>query len=179
MNLFVRMILAKLRSDRLPRVSVWDTIRTPFRVFPNDLDIYMHMNNGRYLTILDIGRMDLMVRSGMLTDLNKKGWYPVVAGLMMTYRKSLKLGQKFDVYTKLIGFDDRWGYLEQTVCVGHTIYAQAVIRARFLKRAGGSVNHDELEALIGDDMYARDVPEWITEWTVNSKVPAEFNEVAV
>lgn len=170
MNLYLRMLLQKIRSDRRPRMSVWDVGHTTLRVLPNDLDIYMHMNNGRYLTVMDIGRMDLMVRSGFWKVLNSKGWYPVVAGLTISYRKSLLLGQKYDLYTELIGFDDRWGYIEQTVAVNKVIYAQAIIRTRFLKRSGGSVNHDEIESLLGPQMYARPVAEWITEWTEKSKV---------
>src|SRR6185503_3961101 len=29
------------------------------RVWPNDLDLNIHVNNGRYLTLMDLGRMDL------------------------------------------------------------------------------------------------------------------------
>ena len=32
------------------------------RVLPNDLDLLWHMNNGRYLSLMDQGRVDLMVR---------------------------------------------------------------------------------------------------------------------
>ena len=32
------------------------------RVWPNDLDTNAHMNNGRYLTLMDLGRFDLMTQ---------------------------------------------------------------------------------------------------------------------
>ena len=35
------------------------------RVWFNDLDINFHMNNGRYMTICDLTRVDLFVRSGL------------------------------------------------------------------------------------------------------------------
>ncbi len=35
------------------------------RVLPNDLDPSLHMNNGRYLAIMDLGRIDLLIRSGI------------------------------------------------------------------------------------------------------------------
>ena len=34
------------------------------RVCPGDLDTSLHMNNGRYWTLMDLGRTDLMLRSG-------------------------------------------------------------------------------------------------------------------
>jgi acyl-CoA thioesterase FadM len=34
-----------------------------FRVWPGDLDFNLHMNNGRYLTLMGLGRLDLMARA--------------------------------------------------------------------------------------------------------------------
>lgn len=170
MNLFLRMLLLRLRWLRAPRLDVWDTARTRFRVIPTDLDILMHMNNGRYLTLMDLGRMDLMVRSGMWKQLTARGWFPVAAGQTITYRKSLKLGHKFDLYTRLLGFDEKWTYVEQTFCVGKTVYAHAVVRSRFLKKSGGSVENGELLSLLGEDPSTPDLPEWLHEWTDATRI---------
>ena len=42
-----------------------DVRASPFRVWPHDLDTSLHMNNGRYWTLMDLGRADLMIRSGL------------------------------------------------------------------------------------------------------------------
>ncbi|WP_281064548.1 thioesterase family protein [Arthrobacter sp. CAN_C5] len=140
---------------------------------PNDLDLLGHMNNGRYLSILDIGRIDLLVRSGFWRKMTTAGWYPVVAAQTITYRKSLRLGQQFDVFTRIIGLHDRWVFIEQTFRRGDAIYAQAVIRTRFLKEGGGTVSLEELNTLAGcppDDLL---LPEWVERWTTDSRVLAE------
>lgn len=155
-------------------VDIWDTAITPFRVAPTDLDVLGHMNNGKYLSLLDLGRLDLMLRSGLWKKLSARGWYPVVAGQTITYRKSLQPGQKFDLYTRVLGFDDRWGYLEQTFVSGDTVYAQAVIRSRFLKKTGGSVEHDELETLVGGFPTELTVPQWALDWAAATRIPATY-----
>lgn len=170
MNLLLRLLALRIQSSRRSRLSLWDTAVTPFRVAPSDLDILFHMNNGKYLSILDLARMDLMIRSGFWDVLSERGWYPVVAGQTISYRRSLKLGQKFDVHTRVIGFDDKWGFLEQTFTSGDTVYARAIIRTRFLKKSGGSVEHDELEAAAGGFPSDRQVPEWILAWSDASKI---------
>jgi acyl-CoA thioesterase FadM len=38
---------------------------TTVRVYPNDLDIFLHVNNDVYLTYADLGRTDLMLRSNI------------------------------------------------------------------------------------------------------------------
>ena len=173
MNLYVRLLLLVLRSRRRPRLSLWDTARTPFRVAPTDLDLLRHMTNGKYLTIMDLGRIDLMLRSGFWKKIKERGWYPVVAGQTITYRKSLRPGQRFDLYTRVVGFDDRWVYMQQRFCVGETVYAQAYVRARFLKRSGGSVEHEELLALAGDVPEDLEPPEWLVRWTASSRFAPE------
>ena len=102
MNLFFRLLVLMVRVRFRRRLSIWDTARTPFRVNPLDLDVLMHMNNGRYLSILDLGRMDLMLRSGFWKVTEERGWYPVVAGQGITYRKSLRLWEKFEVRTRVM-----------------------------------------------------------------------------
>lgn len=170
MNLWFRMLMLWLRNRNAPPVEVWDTVTTPFRVAPTDLDVLLHMNNGKYLTIMDLGRLDLMQRAGLWGELNRRGWYPVVAGQTITYRRSLKLGQRFDLQTRVVGTDDRWIFLEQTFVVGDVVHARAVVRARFLKRTGGSVEHDELEELVGGFPDHLELPQWMADWTQSTGI---------
>lgn len=170
MNLYFRLLLLWLRSHHRGPLDLWDTAVTPFLVLPTDLDPLGHMTNGRYLTIMDVGRLDLMLRSGFWSKMKEQGWYPVVAGQTITYRKSLRPGQRFELRTRVIGFDDRWGYIEQNFCVGTTVYAQAFVRTRFLKKTGGSVEHDELEKLAGGFPPSLEIPEWLRQWTAASRI---------
>ncbi|MFI8632327.1 acyl-CoA thioesterase [Microbacterium sp. NPDC077663] len=167
-NLYFRLVLLRLGLRRRGRLSLWDTARTPFRVALTDLDVLRHMNNGKYLSILDLGRMDLMLRAGFWETITGRGWYPVVAGQSVTYRKSLTLGQRFTLETRVLGFDDRWVYMEQRFVGGDVLYADAIVRARFLKRGGGSVGHDELEAAVGGFPPDRRVPSWVLDWNAAS-----------
>lgn len=171
MNLYLRMLWLWLRSRNAPHVGIWDEVTTPFVVLPTDLDALLHMNNGRYLTLMDLGRLELMRRSGLWAELSRRGWYPVVAGQTITYRRSLKLGQRFWLTTRVLGFDERWGYLEQTFRVGDEVYARAHVRSRFLKRSGGSVENGELAELVGGFPEHLEVPRWLEEWTAATGFP--------
>ncbi len=107
------MLLLSLRSRRGRRLGPWDVCRTRFRVKFSDLDVLRHMNNGRYLSIMDLGRLDLMYRSGMWNELGRLAWYPVVVAQNITYRKSLTFGQAFVVETRIVGHDAKSFFLEQ------------------------------------------------------------------
>ena len=50
MNLILRMLAVLLASYFKPRLPVEKPVNSlSLRVLPNDLDINLHMNNGRYL----------------------------------------------------------------------------------------------------------------------------------
>jgi len=170
-NLYFRMLWLSIRSRRWPRLGFFDVGRVTFRVTLGDLDVLRHMNNGRYLTLMDLGRLDLMRRSGMWDALNARGWYPVIVAETITFRRSLELGQQFSLESRLRGVDAKAVYLEQRFVVDGQIYAQAEIRARFLKKTGGTVSISELAELVGglpDDLA---VPQWITDWSEATALP--------
>ncbi|MBM7416869.1 MULTISPECIES: thioesterase family protein [Nocardiaceae] len=149
MSLRLLRQMAPWRTGRGP-VRV-DPTRTWFRVAPSDLDVLMHMNNGRYLSVLDAGRVDMFVRGGLWRALRGRGWHPVVASQTITYVRSLTLGTKFSVSTRFLGVDAKNAYLEQIFDVDGRVHATAIVALRFLDDAGSSVPTDDIVALFDGD----------------------------
>jgi acyl-CoA thioesterase FadM len=164
MNLFLRLIWVILTWRSRERVGMLEASRVSFRVMPHDLDLLGHVNNGRFLSILDLGRVDAMLRSGLVAKLRERRWYPVVAAATIQFRKSLTLFQKFDVETQVLGWDGKAFFIGQRFLRGDKTVAQAVIRARFLKTSGGTVDPAEIVALAGHDAPSPALPEWVTRW---------------
>jgi acyl-CoA thioesterase FadM len=171
-NLLWRTILHFLFSDRRPVSSPFDVVTSRFRVLPTDLDVYGHMNNGRYLSISDIGRFDLLRRGGLWKQLRRRRWYPVVASSTISYRRSLQPWQRFTVESRFLGYDERNVYLEQRFVVAGEVYARAYFRGRFLKRGGGHVTIPELIELIGDIPGGIAVPPWLLQWGSDVALPS-------
>jgi acyl-CoA thioesterase FadM len=166
------LFLARRRLRREGPLDPNTVTRLRLRVLPTDIDVLRHLNNGRYLSLFDLGRWDLLTRSGLVAAMTKKGWYAVVAAETITFRRSLELWQRFDLETRLIGHDDRAVYLEHRALVGEEIYARAIIRARILRRTGGTVPHDELFAAVGRPEGLPDIEPWVHEWAAGSALPS-------
>lgn len=164
---------SRRRLRREGQIDAYSVARLPLRVLPTDLDLLRHVNNGVYFSLFDLGRFDLLIRSGIWDTFTERGWYPVVASETITFRKSLELGQKFIVETRILGLDEKSVYLEHRAVVKGEVYTQAFIRARFLKRSGGTVSVAELLAALGGD-HDRDlaVPEWLQRWGAESALPS-------
>ncbi|OYZ13529.1 MAG: hypothetical protein B7Y39_17400 [Bdellovibrio sp. 28-41-41] len=167
MNLFIRLILVSILSRFRSKVSVLGPCMTPFRCSPSDLDVLRHMNNGTYLSIMDLARVDLMIRAGLWADLNKNGMYPVVVAESIRFRKSLKLFERFCIETTVLGWDEKAFILQQRFLRGADVIAEAIVRARFLRKAGGSVPPTEILSLGKIDITSPPLPPAIAAWNQN------------
>lgn len=90
MNLIFRLIRVLLASFWRAPLALFDESVVRFRVWPNDLDFNLHMSNGRYLSLMDLGRFDLMACQGLARLMLRNRWQPVVAAQTMVYRRALK-----------------------------------------------------------------------------------------
>lgn len=164
-------------APREPKLAMHEVSTSRFRVWPTDLDILRHMNNGKYLSIMDVARFDLIQRTGVLTVFTREGWYPVVVGQTISYRKSLNPWMAFAVESRIIGFDEQAVYIEQRFvrpdASGESeVYARAVVRGRILKRSGGVVRMEELIEKTGADEAMFEVPEEILAWGRATRMPS-------
>lgn len=133
MNLWMRLlrylILARWRPALvLPAgVSV-----TRFRAWPSDLDPSMHVNNGKYLSLMDLGRLDLVVGGGLWRPVLRNGWTPVALNILIRYRREIKLFQRFRIETRLLTWNETHVVMEQVfVLEGGARDGQVAARALF------------------------------------------------
>jgi len=172
MHMLLRTVLVMLRARRRSPLTIEDVGRLSLRVYPTDIDLLKHLNNGVYFSMLDLGRFDLMVRAGIWKQLTARGWYPVSVSETITFRRSVKTWQRFTIETRMLGYDDRATFVEQQVVIGGEIYARAIIKARFLKRSGGIVTIDELRSLDGGAALTAPLPAWVDRWSKDVALPS-------
>ncbi|MEK2644440.1 acyl-CoA thioesterase [Bdellovibrio sp. BCCA] len=164
MNLFFRLFYILLFSRSRKPVQIMEECATPFRVWPTDLDVLRHMNNGVYFSLQDLARTDYMIRAQAAKKIAEQGWYPVVASEMIRFRRSLKLFQKFELCTRLISWDDKYLYLEHKFISRGDVIAVGMIRARFLSKTGGTVSPQDLLKVLDLSLQAPSFPEHLASW---------------
>ena len=164
MKLYFRLIWLILTQARRSRSSLLGPVDTPFRVLPNDLDALFHVNNGVYLTLMDLGRTDLLLRSGVFSKVRNNGWYPVLAAETIRFKRSLTLWQRFTIRTKVVGWDERSIYLEQQFIAKGKLVAKAVVDARFLAKKGGVVPPSELLQFLEIKTESPALEPWVAIW---------------
>ena len=135
-----------------------------FRVWPNDLDVNVHMNNGRFLSVMDLGRFDLSFRTRLGRAMLRNRWMPLVGGVTIRYRRSLDPFERYELQTRLLGWDAKWVFLEQRFLKkGGDLAAEGVVRALF-RGKDGNVPVAEVLRQMGYDGPQPDLPESVRRW---------------
>jgi acyl-CoA thioesterase FadM len=140
MNLWLRLMwLAIALAWRRKLDPRRDVSRLAFRVLPTDLDLNGHMNNGRYLTLMDLGRLDHVLRSGLWRPIWQNGWAPMLGSAVIRYRRELRLFQRFELETRIVTWTDTTAVMEQTFVVAGgphrgQMAARALVKAGFYDR---------------------------------------------
>lgn len=164
MNLLFRIIWVLLGARRRPRLNPLDESVISLRVLPNDLDLHAHMNNGRYLSIMDLGRLDLMARTGLGRVALERRWIPLVAWASIRYRRPLKLFQKFNLRTRIVYWDTKWFYIEQRFEHKGQLIAAARVMGLLRGKSGNIASHDALHLLGHGQLIPPAGPSDLDQW---------------
>ncbi len=157
--------LWKFRSA--PPLGPLDAHVSHHRIWPMDLDPWRELNNGRTLTLFDLGRIPMARRMGLDRVLAKNGWGLTVAGNSTRYRRRVTLFTRLRQVSRVIGWDDRFIYMEQSFwrddAKGSECTAQMLLRSAIISK-GGMVAPATMVAALGVDMPSPPLPEWVTAW---------------
>lgn len=160
---YLRVARVLVRAAFKPRADLDDASELALRVRPSDIDAYPEMNNGRFWTLMDLGRYDLAFRMGLMQMARRQGWFFVVAGGSIRYRRRLPPFARFVLRTRLVGHDGRWFYFVQEFVHRERIAAQAVVRAG-LRTKTAAVPSTTVLGAVGREDWAPPLPDWVKAW---------------
>jgi acyl-CoA thioesterase FadM len=162
---FVRIpaLAIRQRIRPLAPLGVLDEDCLRLRVWPNDIDLNLHMNNARYLNWMDYGRVHLLARMGMLDHIVRGRWTPLLGAAWMTYRRSLALFESFTLSSRMVCWDERWFYFEQTFSGGDGLAAVGWVKA-VLRNPEGNLTPQKVLERIEPGIASPPIPDVIANW---------------
>ena len=163
LNIWVRLILTLASKHWRSKLKIDEACSTQFRVVPTDLDLNLHMNNARYFAWMDIARLDLLQRTGLLKVFKAKKWFPVVADETISFGKSLDLFDRVSVITKIRGWDEKFIFLEQRFERNNETVAGGIVKSCILNKNGPIPTHVVLSELM-HDKKSPELSTWIKDW---------------
>jgi acyl-CoA thioesterase FadM len=163
MVLIVRFILTMLRARFRSTIGPTDESRVRFTALPHDCDLNFHLNAGRFVSFMDVARIELIVRLRFFGPMLRRGWRPVMGGAVVRFRRSVLPFHRFDIRSRVIGWDERWIYVEHIVeengvfcAIGHM---RTVIRGK-----DGTIAPAQVLKVLGHDIVSPALPEFVQRW---------------
>ena len=160
---WIRFAREALRVRKMPALAAGETHVTPLRCGVLDIDYQLEMNNGRIITLFDLGRVPMFARMGVLREMQKAGWYGTIAGSSIRYRRRITLGQKLEIRSRSIGVDERFFYVEQGIFRGDECCAHGLLRAA-ITTGRGIIPTSEVMEQLGFADTVPVLPDWARDW---------------
>lgn len=159
-----RLLKDSYRARAQPRLGFFDTHVSHHLCLPWDLDPWIELNNGRTLTIYDLGRIPFAIRTGLVDVLKEQGWGLTIAGSVVRYRRRVRMFDRIEIRSRFLGWDRRFSYIDQSMwrtdgeCSSH-----AVFRAAVTDRAGIVAPERVMQAMHHAEP-SPDLPDWVRAW---------------
>ena len=160
---FLKMIKEYVLAGRAPPLGIFDSHVTHLRCWPWDLDPWRELNNGRTLTLFDLGRLPLGRRTGLDRALRARRWGLTVAGSSVRYRRRVTLFSRLTMHTRCLGWDARFVYMEQSMWKGHDCTSHVLIRSAVVS-ATGIVPPSDMAVALGVSPESPALPAWVSAW---------------
>lgn len=160
---YFRMFKELFRFRNAPALPLTGSHVSHHMCLPWDLDPWNELNNGRTLTLYDLGRIPLSVRTGIAQILRRQGWGLTVAGNTTRYRKRVRLFDRVEMHSRCIGWDARFLYVAQSMWKGADCTSHIVLRMAFTS-ASGIVPPADVVAAMGHTETSPALPDWVQDW---------------
>ncbi|MFC7705862.1 acyl-CoA thioesterase [Plastorhodobacter daqingensis] len=158
-----RLMKEARRARRMPPLPLTGTHVSHHICWPWDLDPWIELNNGRTLTLYDLGRVPYGRRIGFEAALRKQGWGMTVAGNSLRYRRRVRAFDRVEMLTRCLGWDRRFFYIEQSMWKGGDCTSHMLLRSAVTSR-NGIVPPAEVLAAMGHPEESPTLPDWVTAW---------------
>ena len=128
------------------------------------MDWFAELNNGRALTLYDLGRLTMGARSGLISTLKRERWGMTIAGSSVRYRRRLRAFERFEMRSRVVCWDDKFIYIEQSMrktngeCASHVLYRSAVTDKN------GIVTPDRVLTAMDQELGSPPIPGWVAAW---------------
>ena len=169
---WIRLTRSRLSLVGAKRVDPLSTTSVHLRVWPNDLDFNLHVNNGRYLTLADISRMHWFMSTGVWQVTRSHGAIPIVGDALAKFRRDLKVFERFEIQARMVGWNERWGFLEHRFIRNGRVLGVVAVRGVF-KGPKGTIAPAELMSELGVSASSPALPKWIDEWNAGCESLSE------
>lgn len=161
---FIRMYWQIWKYRNAAPLPVLGEHRSEHYCMPWDIDMWRELNNGRTLTIYDLGRIPMAQRNGLMDVLKQERWGMTIAGSTVRYRRRVRAFEKVEMRSRVTYWDDKFVYIEQSMwnkageCANHAMLRGAITGP------SGILPPENAIKLMDPTVERPAAPAWIQAW---------------
>lgn len=160
---FIRMAKEIWKNRRAAPLGITEAHVSHHICWPWDLDLWAELNNGRTLTLYDLGRIPLAMRTGLGDLIRTHRWGITVAGNTVRYRRRVRMFDRVEIVSRCIGWDARFVYMEQSMWRAGDCTSHMLLRSAITSKSG-IVPPAEALAALGQPAASPELPGWVRAW---------------
>ncbi|MEM9433318.1 MAG: thioesterase family protein [Pseudomonadota bacterium] len=160
---FIRAAAALMRAKGQPKLGALEPLETTHFCMPWDLDFFLELNNGQTLTLYELNRFQLAVRTGLLSAMRRNSWGLTVAGSTIQYRRRVRIFERMKMRVQVVFWDAKFIYMEQSIHVRDVLSSHLLIRTAVTDR-NGIVPVETLMQAMATDVPPLEAPDWVASW---------------
>lgn len=164
---YLRLIKAVLTAKE-SSLAPFETHVSQHICWPWDIDPWKELNNGRTLTLYDLGRIPMSIRTGLTKALRDNGWGMTVAGSTIRYRRRIRMFHRFEQRSRVLGWDARFFYVEQAIWRKGEAMNHALLRLAAVDESG-ILAPEKLARELGHDGASPELPDWVQAWIASER----------
>ena len=138
---WLRLSTAIFSAKHKSKLSITDVSKIKFRVWLTDIDASI-MNHAAMMTVMEMGRIDYMVRTGFFKLARRKKWYFPIRSISAQFIRPLKLFQTANLITRVFHVDESWIYIEQKIVRQGKIIAICIVKGTIKKGKKSVPTHE-------------------------------------
>jgi acyl-CoA thioesterase FadM len=148
MTRWIRFLSALVTAPARPKLATLnDECLLSVHAWPTDADLSM-VNHAAIMSLMEVGRIDLMARTGFLLLAIRSGWSVPVRAIDVRFDRPAKPLQRLTLSTRLIFVDQQWLYVRHKLSRAGKSIASAIVQAT-VRHGRTPVSHQQVLDAIG------------------------------
>jgi acyl-CoA thioesterase FadM len=127
MTRWLRFLLTYLGARSAPPLALGAESLLHLRAWPTECDASW-LNHAALLSLMECGRVDIMVRMGFLALARRRGWYLPLASVAARFDRPLRRLQRFDLASRIAWWDEAAIWIEHRVTRDGRLVATGLAR---------------------------------------------------
>ena len=164
----IRFFITILRSFLSKPQGLLEDFKLHFWAIPFiDTDI-SRLFTQTYAAYMGLCRWQFVFQSEFRKVALKKAWVPVTTSETIVYKRSIKAFSRVQVTTRLVCWDEKRFYLEQTFSVKGDLYSKTLLEG-LIRGPKGHLNPPEVFKELGVQQSSPETPEYVKQWVLAKK----------